>query len=127
MLSSNVGRLIAAGCAVRKGSHRKSAVLIVAGDYGRKARADVAIRRKALQTVLNGSGGAIWSHSIGVFYFSDKDLCAGEGLAIPAVCGNGHPLSAENLRIDDREARWRCRQCGRERAASFRGRRKTAA
>jgi len=32
MLSIDVGRLIAAGCAVRKGSHWKSAVLIVAGN-----------------------------------------------------------------------------------------------
>jgi hypothetical protein len=64
---------------------------------------------------------------MGVFCFSDKNLCAVGGPAIPAVCGNGHPLSPENLRIDDREARWRCRQCGRERAAAFRGRRKTAA
>ena len=64
---------------------------------------------------------------MGVFCFSDKGLCAVGGLAIPAACGNGHPLSPENLRIDDREARWRCRQCGRERAAAFRGRQKTAA
>jgi transposase-like protein len=46
---------------------------------------------------------------------------------MPAACGNGHPLSAENLRIEDGEARWRCRQCGRERAAASRGRRETAA
>jgi hypothetical protein len=64
---------------------------------------------------------------MGVFCFSDKDLCAVEGPAIPPACGNGHPLSAENLLIDEREARWRCRQCGRERAAAFRGRQKTAA
>jgi hypothetical protein len=74
-----------------------------------------------------GSGGALWSHSMGIFCFSDKDLRAPERPAIPAACGNGHPLSAENLLIDDREARWRCRQCGRERAAAFRGRQKTAA
>ena len=62
-----------------------------------------------------------------VFCFSDKGLCAAEGPAIPAACGNGHLLSAENLCMDDSEARWRCRQCGRERAAAFRGRQKTAA
>ena len=35
------------------------AVLIVAGNNRRKARSDVAIRRKSLQTVSNGSGGAL--------------------------------------------------------------------
>jgi len=45
-----------------------------------------------------GSGGALWSLSIGVFCFSDKDSCAIEGPAIPLACGNGHPLSAFDYR-----------------------------
>jgi hypothetical protein len=62
------------------------------------------------------------------WYFDFRERrCPHDSPAVPAACGNGHPLSAENLRIDDGEARWRCRQCGRERAAVFRGRRKTAA
>ncbi|MDB6043614.1 MAG: hypothetical protein JWM63_2165 [Gammaproteobacteria bacterium] len=47
--------------------------------------------------------------------------------AIPSACGNGHPLSPENVQIDQGEGRWRCRQCGRERAVAFRGRQKAAA
>jgi len=45
----------------------------------------------------------------------------------PSHCGHGHPLTAGNVRIAARDSRWRCRQCGRERAAGFRGRRKSAA
>jgi hypothetical protein len=38
----------------------------------------------------------------------------------PEVCAKGHPLTPENLHVDEREGRWRCRQCGRERDAAFR-------
>jgi hypothetical protein len=40
-------------------------------------------------------------------------------IEIPNHCGNGHALTPENIRIDQRERRWRCRECGRERAAAF--------
>ncbi len=45
---------------------------------------------------------------------------------IPETCGKGHPLTPENLHMDDRDERWRCRQCGRERAAAFRMRHEMA-
>jgi site-specific DNA recombinase len=46
---------------------------------------------------------------------------------VPGACANGHPLTPDNLHIDQNKGRWRCRQCGRERAAAFRARQKRAA
>jgi hypothetical protein len=78
-----------------------------------------------------GSGGPLWSHSRGVVCFSDALELLRNALqaepSIPDACGKGHPLTPENLQMDDREVRWRCRQCGRERAAAFRARQKAAA
>ena len=47
--------------------------------------------------------------------------------AVLHACAKGHPLTPKNTHTDDREGRWRCRQCGRERAAAFRARQKRAA
>jgi hypothetical protein len=48
-------------------------------------------------------------------------------IEIPSHCGKGRPLTPDTVRIDQRERRWGCRQCGRERAAAFRHRQKRAA
>jgi hypothetical protein len=50
-----------------------------------------------------------------------------ESVAIPETCGNGHLLTPENLKVDHGKRRWRCRRCGRARAAEFRARHKPAA
>jgi hypothetical protein len=78
-----------------------------------------------------GSGGPLWSHSKGVVCFTDAAELLAESQraarSVPAACGKGHPLAPENLHLRDGDGgRWRCRQCGRDRAAAFRGRRKTA-
>lgn len=49
------------------------------------------------------------------------------GSSIPATCGKGHPLTPDNMSIDEQEGRWHCRQCGRDRAALFRQRQKATA
>jgi rubredoxin len=46
---------------------------------------------------------------------------------MPAFCGHGHPLTPENVKVDQVERRWRCRRCGRERAAAFRERQRKVA
>ena len=75
-----------------------------------------------------GSGGAIPTNSTLVIPFSRADrrrkIPSSE---IPSHCGRGHPLTPGNLQIAARESRWRCRQCGRERATAFRRRQKPAA
>jgi hypothetical protein len=48
-------------------------------------------------------------------------------MAIPEICGNGHLLTPDNLKVDGATRRWRCRRCGRVRAAEFRARHKPAA
>jgi hypothetical protein len=50
-----------------------------------------------------------------------------ESMTIPGICGNGHLLTADNLKVDHEKRRWRCRRCGRARAAGFRARHKPAA
>jgi hypothetical protein len=69
-----------------------------------------------------GSGGVLWSHSRVIVCFSEaSEVPNGAPLhKMPDTCGKGHPLTPENLHVDDREQRWRCRQCGRERAAALR-------
>ena len=42
-------------------------------------------------------------------------------------CGNGHELTPDNLMVAERGTRWRCRECGAERAAAWRRRKPTAA
>jgi hypothetical protein len=78
-----------------------------------------------------GSGGPLWSHSRGIACFSDTyellNATLRTEIDIPEACAKGHPLTPENLHMDEREGRWRCRWCGRERAAAFRIRGKTAA
>jgi len=76
-----------------------------------------------MQNVANGSGGVLPSNSTAVIPFPSAD-CRRKNVVIeiPNRCGNGHSLTPDNVTIDQRERRWRCRQCGRERAAEFRGR-----
>ena len=86
---------------------------------------------QTLRIVSNGSGGVLWSHSRGVVCFSDGYEQLKSRLEevpnIPERCTKGHPLTPKNLYVDEREGRWRCRQCGRERGASLRARQRTAA
>ena len=87
---------------------------------------DSAIRCRALQSVSSGSGGVMPTNSTTIVPFSNPDrrrkIAANE---VPAQCGNGHRLTPDNVRIDRREGRWRCRQCGCDRAAAFRDRQRT--
>lgn len=62
-----------------------------------------------------GSGGAHASNSTLIVPFSNNDL---QRRATPEYCGNGHALSPNNVHVAGR--RWRCRQCGAERALRFR-------
>jgi len=79
-----------------------------------------------VQTVANGSGGAIATNSTLVIPFSRADRRGKIArVQIPDHCGNGHRLTVGNVRIDQRERRWRCRQCGNDRAAAFRDRQRT--
>lgn len=48
-------------------------------------------------------------------------------MAVPETCSNGHLLTLDNLKVDQGTRRWRCRRCGRERAARFRVGHKRAA
>jgi hypothetical protein len=50
-----------------------------------------------------------------------------EAMTIPEICGNGHLLAPDNLKVDQAKRRWRCRRCGRARAAEYRVRHKPAA
>jgi hypothetical protein len=50
-----------------------------------------------------------------------------EPMTVPDICGNGHLLTLDNLKVDQANRRWRCRQCGRARAAGFRVRHRPAA
>jgi hypothetical protein len=90
-------------------------------------RGSGAIRRIWAQTVSIGSGGVISTNSTVVVPFPNLPRRLTEVAELPTHCGNGHPLTPDNVRIDQGEGRWRCRQCGRERAAAFRARQKTAA
>jgi hypothetical protein len=45
----------------------------------------------------------------------------------PGRCGNGHELTLDNLVLAERGTRWRCRQCGSDRAAVWRRKRTAAA
>ncbi len=49
-----------------------------------------------------------------------------EPMAIPGICGNRHLLTPVNLKVDQAKRRWRCRCCGRARAAEFRARHRPA-
>jgi hypothetical protein len=74
----------------------------------------------------NRSGGLIPSNSTTIVAFSSADrrrkIAVNE---LPDQCGNGHRLTPDNVRIDRPEGRWRCRQCGCDRAAAFRDRQRT--
>jgi site-specific DNA recombinase len=75
----------------------------------------------------SGSGGVICTNSTAVVHFPNIDRRKTRREEIPSHCGRGHPLTPDNLRIDQSEQRWRCLQCGRERATAFRRRHHRAA
>jgi hypothetical protein len=85
----------------------------------------VAIRFTTVQTVEIGSGGVLWSNQNSGGVLSLERIL--EPMAIPEICGNGHLLTPDNLKVDGATRRWRCRRCGRVRAAEFRARHKPAA
>jgi hypothetical protein len=70
--------------------------------------------------LLVGSGGVLWTCSIFPL-FAPKGV---RRTALPpSRCSNGHELTPDNLVSAERGTRWRCRQCGADRAASWRRRR----
>jgi len=66
----------------------------------------------------------LWTNSI-VPLFAQKR--PSDKVLAPTRCGNGHALTPDNLALAERGTRWRCRQCGIERAAAWRRRHYTAA
>ena len=81
-----------------------------------------------MQNVAIGSGAAIATNSTLVIPFSRADRRRKIArVQIPSHCCNGHALTPDNVRIDHRERRCRCRCCGRKRAAAFRDRRERVA
>jgi hypothetical protein len=73
-----------------------------------------------MQICANGSGGVLSTNSTAVVHFPHIDRRKIRRQEIPSHCSKGHQLTPDNLRIDESEQRWRCKQCGRERAAAFR-------
>ncbi len=72
----------------------------------------------------SGSGGVLWTCSIFPL-FAPKHV---RGAVLPlGRCGNGHELTSDNLVPAERGTRWRCRQCGADRAAAWRRKRTAAA
>jgi hypothetical protein len=83
---------------------------------------------KWAQNVANGSGGVLPTNSTTVIPFPSADRRSKfPSTEVPSHCGHAHPLTPGSVQIAARESRWRCRQCGRERAAAFRRRQKPAA
>ena len=79
-----------------------------------------AIRPSSNPGLLNRLVGAIATNSTTVIPFTSADRRRTvPSTEIPSHCGHGHPLTRGNVQIAARESRWRCRQCGRERAAAF--------
>jgi len=69
-----------------------------------------------------GNAGGLWTNSI-IPLFAQKR--PSDKVLAPARFGNGHELTQVPA---ERDTRWRCRQCGAERAAAaWRRRRPTAA
>ena len=93
-----------------------------AGKRGGPARQSGARRCKPLQVVAGACFEATKSHLV---CFSLGRVS--QPMAIPDICGNGHLLTPDNLKVDQAKRRWRCRRCGRARAAGFRARQKPAA
>ena len=73
---------------------------------------------------LSGSGGVLWTNSIIPLFAQKRPL---DKVLAPTRCGNGHELTPDNLIPAECGTRWRCRQCGAERAAAWRRRHSTAA
>jgi hypothetical protein len=67
----------------------------------------------------SGSGGVLWNCSIFPL-FTPKRV---RGTVLPpSRCGNGHELTPDSLLPAERGTRWRCRQCGADRAGAWRRR-----
>ena len=87
----------------------------------------VAANSSKFRDVKRGSGGVLCTNSTVVVRFDNNDRRTLRQRHIPSCCGRGHSLTAENLRIDAGEGRWRCLECGRARAAAFRSRHRRGA
>ena len=97
-------------------AHTRRVPMKATGTYGAETEGKQGFR-------TDGSGGLIATISTAVVHFPNIDRRKIQREEIPSHCGRGHPLTPDNLRIDQSEQRWRCLQCGRERAAAFRRRR----
>jgi hypothetical protein len=85
-----------------------------------------ALIRNPGNVLLVGSGGVIPTNSTTIVPFSSADRRRKSASnKVPDQCGIGHRLTPDNVRIDRRGGRWRCRQCGCDRAAAFRDRQRT--
>ena len=74
----------------------------------------------------SGSGGLLWSGAkelVPFFLPTARTVKTLRERMFPRACGNGHLLTPANLAFAE-GGRWRCRACGRERAAKFRLKRK---
>ena len=104
-----LGRMLPEGLKLRRDQRGKLKVL-----WGLKL-VDLPVRMVA--------GGAMPTNSALVIPLSRADRRGKIArVQIPDHCGNGHRLTVGNVRMDQRERRWRCRQCGNDRAAAFRDR-----
>ena len=83
---------------------------------------ELPVQRNPLCERANAS--VLWTNSI-VPLFAQKR--PSDKVLAPTRCGNGHELTPDNLVLAERDTRWRCRQCGIERAAAWRRRQCTAA
>jgi hypothetical protein len=94
--------------------------------YAETGFVEAALKRAAggMASIV-GSGGLIPTNSTTIVPFSSADRRRKIASNEPDQCGNGHRLTPDNVRIDRGEGRWRCRQCGCDRAAAFRDRQRT--
>jgi len=91
--------------------------------YQRSRRSrPVGQRRKPICRSANA--GVLWTNST-VPLFAQKR--PSDKVLAPTRCGTGHELTPDNLTLAERGTRWRCRQCGIDRAAAWRPRHYTAA
>jgi len=88
-------------------------------------RSDLPIGCTTVQTVAMVAGACFGATKSQVVCFSVERIF--EPIAIPDICGHGHLLTPDNLKVDRARRRWRCRRCSRMRAAEFRARHEPAA
>jgi hypothetical protein len=80
-----------------------------------------SVRRVPQASFKTGGGGLLWPCSIFPL-FALKSVS--RTVLLPGRCGNGHELTPLTLVPAERSTRWRCRQCGADRAAAWRRRRR---